>query len=60
MMVSDLVKELRRTVEGIGKKNKYTVILERSAQAVLYADNSIDITDEVIKQFNEQTKDKKF
>ncbi|MCB0344547.1 MAG: OmpH family outer membrane protein [Bdellovibrionales bacterium] len=51
-LVGGLVRELRDVVSQVGKKEGFTVILEKGSQAVLYADNSIDITDEVIKEFN--------
>ncbi|MCB0325510.1 MAG: OmpH family outer membrane protein, partial [Bdellovibrionales bacterium] len=56
LMVQDLLKEMRRAVAAIGKEEGFTVILEKGSQAVLYADNSIDITDEVVKRFDNQTK----
>jgi outer membrane protein len=59
-IVSELIKELKKTVSDIGSDKDYTVILEKGSQAVLYADNSIDITDEVIDRFNDQMKGKKF
>ena len=46
---------LRRTapiVEEIGKNGDYTLILRRTAPAVLYFDTAIDITSEVLTRLN--------
>lgn len=51
-LVGDLVKRLRAVVDEVGRADGFTLILERSAQTVLYADSSIDITDKVVKKFD--------
>lgn len=51
-VVGELVEKLRKVVDGVGKEGGYDVILERSSQAVLFANSSYDITDKVIKEFN--------
>lgn len=53
-IVGGLVRELRKVVSSVGEKEGFTVILEKGSQAVLYADNSIDITDDVIKEFDKR------
>jgi outer membrane protein len=53
-LVGELVKKLRVIIEDIGKEDSYSMVLERSSQAVIYADKSIDITDEVIKRFDDK------
>lgn len=53
-IVSELVGELRKVVSEVGKDDGFTMILESSSQSVLYADNSIDITDKVIGKFDLQ------
>jgi len=52
-LVGDLVKKLRDVVNEVGKKEGFTVILEKSSQSVLYADASIDITDKVVQAFDQ-------
>ncbi len=52
MLVSDLLKKMRKIVDKVGKDEGYTMILEKSSQSVLYADSSIDITDRVVKEFD--------
>lgn len=52
-LVGELVKKLRSVVDQVGKDDGYTLVFEKGAQsAVLYADQSIDITDKVVKKFN--------
>ena len=42
------IRELENVIER-------AIILEKSAQAVLYADSSIDITDDVVKAFDNKS-----
>lgn len=55
-IIGDLVKELRKAVAVVGEERGYTVILERSSDAVLYVDAQHDITAEVVKAYDAQTK----
>ncbi len=48
----ELIRGIRQVIAGIGQERKFTLILEKSGDTVLYADKGIDITDEVIKRFN--------
>jgi outer membrane protein len=51
-----LAKELETVVEKIGKKDRYTMIMERRTIGLLYYDNAIDITDQVIKAYDQLKK----
>jgi outer membrane protein len=51
-----MLKDLEEVIKGIGDKEKYTIILERSQ--VLYASPTVDITPKVITLFNEAAKKK--
>ena len=51
-----LAKELEKVVEKIGKKGRYTMIMERRTIGLLYYDNAIDITDQVIKAYDQLKK----
>lgn len=55
-LVGELVDKLRKVVDEFGKKEGFTVILEKGGQSVLFADSSIDITDEVVERFDRVTK----
>lgn len=46
-----IIKEIRGIIEKIGEEEGYTLIIERSM--VLYSNKGIDITDTVIKKYNE-------
>ena len=48
-----IVKDLRDIVLSIAQEDKYTLILEKAEGLVLFADKSLDITDSVIKRFDE-------
>jgi outer membrane protein len=53
-MTADILKELEKIVNEVGKAEKFTLILERSQ--ILYSDQGIDITNKVIEVFNSRTK----
>ena len=53
-MMSDILKELEKIVNEVGKSEKFTLILERSQ--ILYSDQGIDITSKVIETYNSRTK----
>ncbi len=50
---------LKRIVEKLGKEEGYTIILEKTQSAVLYASPKIDLTDKVLKLFDEAYKKSK-
>ncbi len=49
-LMADILKGLEKVVTEIGKKGKFTLILERSQ--VLYTDQGVDITDTVISRYD--------
>jgi outer membrane protein len=53
-MMSDLLKELEKIVNEVGKAEKFTLILERGQ--ILYSDQGIDITNKVIETYNSRAK----
>ncbi len=53
-MTADILKELEKIVNEVGKAEKFTLILERSQ--ILYSDQGIDITNKVIEVFNSRAK----
>ncbi|MDY6878837.1 MAG: OmpH family outer membrane protein [Desulfatiglans sp.] len=48
--------EIEEVVRKIGKKGGYTLILNKGAVGLIYSDNALDITDEVIKGFDKKNK----
>lgn len=55
-LVGELVEKLRKVVDEYGRSEHYTIILEKKGQTVLFADSSVEVTDEVVKLFNESTR----
>jgi outer membrane protein len=53
-MMADILKELEKIVNEVGKAEKFTLILERSQ--ILYSDQGIDITSRVIESYNSRAK----
>ena len=51
-----IVEALVKVIQEVGKRDGYTLILEKTESSIVYADESIDITDEVIKTFDKQGK----
>ena len=51
-LTSEILKELGEVIQEIGTKEGYTLVLEKTNGAVLYADSAIDITQRVISSYN--------
>ncbi len=47
-----IINELFEILKKMGKDGGYTVILEKNEGAVIYADESIDLTDQLIKRYD--------
>jgi outer membrane protein len=52
-MTAEILKELETVVTDVGKKEKFTLILERSQ--LLYSDQAVDITTKVVELFNSRS-----
>jgi outer membrane protein len=48
-----IVKDLREVVSAIAQEDKYTIIMENAEGLILFADKGLDLTDRVIKKFDE-------
>ena len=48
-----IFKELGKVIEKIGSEGNYTLIMEKRAGGVLYYSESIDITDQIIKAYDQ-------
>ncbi|MFN8392247.1 MAG: OmpH family outer membrane protein [Bdellovibrionota bacterium] len=55
-LVGELVEKMKKVVDEYGKQQGFTVILEKGAQSVLYADSKIDITDSIVEKFDQSNK----
>ncbi|OGQ50489.1 MAG: hypothetical protein A3I09_01130 [Deltaproteobacteria bacterium RIFCSPLOWO2_02_FULL_47_10] len=58
-LTSDILVVLHNIIKGIGEKEGYTFILERSQEVVLFSPKDSDLTDRIIKEYNAMSKDKK-
>jgi outer membrane protein len=54
--MENIVNDLRKTVAAIGKEEGYTIIFERVASGILYIPEDTDLTDKLIKKFNDASK----
>lgn len=52
-LVNQFKLDVLSAVDKIGKKEGYTIILEKSSSGVVYFPSTIDLTDKVILQYNE-------
>ncbi len=51
-----IIKDMRQIVEKIGEEGGYTLILEKTGGMVLYSAKDVDLTDTVIKRYNQSKK----
>jgi len=53
-----ILEELLKVVKDLGKSEGYTVIFEPSESSLLFADESIDLTDKVIQAYDSKAQKK--
>ncbi len=46
-------RDIQKIVEKIGKKGRYQAIFEKRAAGLLYSDDALDISDQVIKAYDQ-------
>lgn len=51
-VMEPILKDLETVVNRIGKERGYTIILEKNMPGLYYASPSVDITEEVIKEYD--------
>jgi outer membrane protein len=52
--IKKVMKELEKVVEDMGKKEGYTIILERRTLGLLYFNPTVDLTDRVTEAYDKQ------
>lgn len=52
--LAKIEREVLEVIDQIGREGGYTVILNKYQSGLVYADDAIDITDQVIERFNAQ------
>jgi Skp family chaperone for outer membrane proteins len=53
-IVGPLRKKMIEVVQGIGRDQGFTLIVERASPGLLYSREALDITDSVIELFNKK------
>jgi outer membrane protein len=53
-LVGKIRADIDKLVQGMGKKGGYLLIMERKESGIIYMPSKIDITDDLVKQYNAQ------
>ncbi len=53
-LTQPIVKKLRTIIDELAEKQSFTMILEKSENSVMWAKKDLDLTEEVIKEFNKR------
>ena len=53
-LTKPIVDKMLKVIDDVAKKNKYDLVLQKTDMTVLWGKNSLDLTDEVIKEFNKK------
>lgn len=54
-----ILKEIGKVIEKIGSEENYILIIEKRAGAVLYCINSVDITEKVVRAYDQMKEESK-
>ena len=55
-MLGKVLQDVSGLVQKVGKDKGFTIVLERQRSSILYASADADLTDDVIRAFDEETK----
>lgn len=55
-LTEPILEKLQAAIEKVAKSGGYTMVLEKNEQSVLWAKKEIDLTDEVVKEFERTSK----
>jgi outer membrane protein len=58
-LTKGILEDLVALIKKYGKENKYTIIFEKSETVLLYATESIDLTDKILSLYDSQSAGKK-
>lgn len=53
-LTEKILRDLEAVIKKIGEEGKYTIILEKNQPTILYISSALDLTEEVIKRFDQQ------
>lgn len=54
-----IVKELSETIRKTGEEEGYAMILEKNEAGLIYSSEKLDLTDKIVKKYNEAMKSEK-
>ena len=52
VLTGSILQDLQEVILDYGKEQNYTLILETTNSSILYGADQIDLTDEIVKEFN--------
>jgi outer membrane protein len=55
-MLGKVLQDVSGLIQKLGKEKGYTMVLERQRSSVLYASADADLTDDVIRAYDDETK----
>lgn len=55
-LTAPIIEKLQASIEKVAKAGGYAMVLEKSEQSVLWAKKDLDLTDEVVKDFEKGSK----
>ena len=55
-MLGKVLQDVSGLIQKVGKDKGYTIVLERQRSSILYASADADLTEDVIRAFDEETK----
>lgn len=58
-LTGEILKELRVIIDKLGQEGGYTIVIENADGIILFSKKEINLTDAVIRKFNETTVGKK-
>lgn len=58
-LTKPIIEGLRKAIDEIAKTEKYTMILEKSQQGIIWAKSEIDLTDRLVAEYEKTKKVKK-
>ena len=50
-LTTPIVRKVQKVIEKIAKKKNYSMVFERNIQGIVWSRKNLDITQEVIKEF---------
>jgi outer membrane protein len=54
--LAEMVRQLVQVINAIGKEMGFAVIFNRQESGIVYASDAVDVTDVIVKKFDEATK----